>query len=92
MTLAMLRRDVHARGYGPLILCAVSAPFLVINSVVNIAEDTSQIKGTQEINQQITSAAWIGMLGVSAAMMWNAQIDQRFLAALKGEDWGKCEN
>lgn len=95
-TACFLLHDARQKGaggvrkFGPLLVCCLSAPFLILNQAVNLLEDSGHLHDTEQLDHMVMAAAWIGSVGVGVAVLWNANVAARFAAAMRGEEWQGC--
>jgi len=84
------RQKSGLRRFGPLLLCMVSAPFLVLNQAAHLLEDMGHLQESAHLDHMIMAAAWVGSCGTAIAVFWNANLVPRIAAAMQGEEWGGC--
>jgi len=78
------------RKHGPLMLCILSTPFLLVNTGVNLMEDTHLKQGGPALDRAVSLFAWVGSGGVLTAVIWNTGLLNRLQSAWNGEEWEAC--
>lgn len=95
ITVGAMCHDARSKGilwrrHGPLVLCVLSTPFLLLNIGGNLMEDTHLERGGPKIDRAVSASAWVGSGGVLVAVIWNTGLLNRLQGAWNGQDWEAC--
>jgi hypothetical protein len=66
------------RGGGPMMLAVFGTPLVLMNPVVNLMQDHGTVKGDNlALNRMLNTITWLGVIQVTAASLWNSNVDIR---------------
>lgn len=61
-----------------MMLAVFGTPLVLMNPVVNLMQDHGTVKGDNlALNRMLNTITWLGVIQVTAASLWNSNVDIR---------------